>query len=174
MSMVSAFAPLITAGIFGATLSSALACLVSAPKVFQVHTEPHRLSSSWSRITVTKACFLSWQCLCKDKLYPLIGFFGKSYGKNNEPLRGYLLTYIIAACFILIGEAIENLWALLANGMEDSFCKLWWFLALYCDWWSLNVYQSNNIHLICAKGMGSVQIPKYSQCTWLITTDVMN
>ncbi|KAM7002607.1 LOW QUALITY PROTEIN: solute carrier family 12 member 3 [Tautogolabrus adspersus] len=78
MSMVSAFAPLITAGIFGATLSSALACLVSAPKVFQ--------------------------CLCKDKLYPLIGFFGKGYGKNDEPLRSYLLTYIIAACFILIAE----------------------------------------------------------------------
>uniref|UniRef100_A0A8D0B0Q4 Solute carrier family 12 member 3 n=1 Tax=Sander lucioperca TaxID=283035 RepID=A0A8D0B0Q4_SANLU len=78
MSMVSAFAPLITAGIFGATLSSALACLVSAPKVFQ--------------------------CLCKDKLYPFIGFFGKGYGKNDEPLRGYLLTYIIAACFILIAE----------------------------------------------------------------------
>ncbi|KAK2491727.1 hypothetical protein MC885_014166 [Smutsia gigantea] len=35
MSMVSGFAPLITAGIFGATLSSALACLVSAAKVFQ-------------------------------------------------------------------------------------------------------------------------------------------
>nr|XP_006114792.1 solute carrier family 12 member 3 [Pelodiscus sinensis] len=47
MSLVSGFAPLITAGIFGATLSSALACLVSAPKVFQ--------------------------CLCKDQLYPLIG-----------------------------------------------------------------------------------------------------
>uniref|UniRef100_A0A4W6ESC0 Solute carrier family 12 member 3 n=1 Tax=Lates calcarifer TaxID=8187 RepID=A0A4W6ESC0_LATCA len=78
MGMVSAFAPLITAGIFGATLSSALACLVSAPKVFQ--------------------------CLCKDKLYPLIGFFGKGYGKNDEPLRAYLLTYIIAACFILIAE----------------------------------------------------------------------
>ncbi|KAJ0069229.1 hypothetical protein NL108_003157, partial [Boleophthalmus pectinirostris] len=78
MSLVSAFAPLITAGIFGATLSSALACLVSAPKVFQ--------------------------CLCKDKLYPFIGFFGKGYGKNDEPLRGYLLTYIIASCFILIAE----------------------------------------------------------------------
>ncbi|XP_075998050.1 solute carrier family 12 member 3 [Genypterus blacodes] len=78
MSMVSGFAPLITAGIFGATLSSALACLVSAPKVFQ--------------------------CLCEDKLYPLIGFFGKGYGKNNEPLRGYILTYIIAICFILIAE----------------------------------------------------------------------
>ncbi|XP_034033070.1 solute carrier family 12 member 3 [Thalassophryne amazonica] len=78
MSMVSGFAPLITAGIFGATLSSALACLVSAPKVFQ--------------------------CLCKDKLYPLIGFFGKGYGKNEEPLRAYLLTYLIAICFILIAE----------------------------------------------------------------------
>ncbi|XP_036399123.1 solute carrier family 12 member 3 [Megalops cyprinoides] len=78
MSMVSGFAPLITAGIFGATLSSALACLVSAPKVFQ--------------------------CLCKDRLYPVIGFFGKGYGKNDEPIRGYVLTYIIAICFILIAE----------------------------------------------------------------------
>ncbi|KAG9475127.1 hypothetical protein GDO78_003538 [Eleutherodactylus coqui] len=78
MSMVSGFAPLVTAGIFGATLSSALACLVSAPKVFQ--------------------------CLCKDNLYPLIGFFGKGYGKNDEPIRGYLLTFVIACAFILIGE----------------------------------------------------------------------
>ncbi|XP_041853980.1 solute carrier family 12 member 3 [Melanotaenia boesemani] len=78
LSMASAFAPLITAGIFGATLSSALACLVSAPKVFQ--------------------------CLCKDHLYPLISFFGKGYGKNDEPIRSYLLAYLIASCFILIAE----------------------------------------------------------------------
>ncbi|KAM6381027.1 solute carrier family 12 member 3 isoform 2-T2 [Pluvialis apricaria] len=78
MSMVSAFGPLITAGIFGATLSSALACLVSAPKVFQ--------------------------CLCRDQLYPLIGFFGKGYGRNSEPIRGYMLTYVIAVGFILIAE----------------------------------------------------------------------
>ncbi|KAM6118042.1 LOW QUALITY PROTEIN: solute carrier family 12 member 3 [Pterocles gutturalis] len=78
MSMVSGFAPLITAGIFGATLSSALACLVSAPKVFQ--------------------------CLCRDHLYPLIGFFGKGYGRNSEPIRGYMLTYVIAVGFILIAE----------------------------------------------------------------------
>ncbi|XP_071982102.1 solute carrier family 12 member 3-like [Engystomops pustulosus] len=78
MSMVSAFSPLITAGIFAATLSSALACLVSAPKVFQ--------------------------CLCEDKLYPVIGFFGKGYGKNNEPIRGYILAFIIAIAFILIAE----------------------------------------------------------------------
>ncbi|XP_043913794.1 solute carrier family 12 member 3-like [Protopterus annectens] len=78
MSMVSGFAPLITAGIFGATLSSALACLVSAPKVFQ--------------------------CLCEDKLYPVIGFFGKGYGKNKEPIRGYILAFLIAVGFILIAE----------------------------------------------------------------------
>lgn len=45
------------------------------------------------------------QCLCKDNIYPYIGFFGKGYGKNNEPLRAYLLCYIIAMCFILIGES---------------------------------------------------------------------
>ncbi|XP_067289782.1 solute carrier family 12 member 2 isoform X2 [Pseudorasbora parva] len=78
MSVVSGFSPLITAGIFSATLSSALASLVSAPKVFQA--------------------------LCKDNIYPGIGIFGKGYGKNNEPLRGYLLTFGIALAFILIAE----------------------------------------------------------------------
>ncbi|XP_041092735.1 solute carrier family 12 member 3-like isoform X2 [Polyodon spathula] len=78
LSMVSGFGPLVTAGIFAATLSSALACLVSAPKVFQ--------------------------CLCRDNLYPLIGVFGKGYGKNNEPTWGYVLTFFIAVSFILIAE----------------------------------------------------------------------
>nr|XP_033784861.1 solute carrier family 12 member 2 [Geotrypetes seraphini] len=78
MSMVSGFAPLITAGIFSATLSSALASLVSAPKVFQA--------------------------LCKDNIYPGLEMFAKGYGKNNEPLRGYLLTFFIALGFILIAE----------------------------------------------------------------------
>lgn len=78
MSMVSGFAPLISAGIFSATLSSALASLVSAPKVFQA--------------------------LCKDNIYPGLQMFAKGYGKNNEPLRGYLLTFLIALGFILIAE----------------------------------------------------------------------
>ncbi|KAB5518446.1 hypothetical protein PHYPO_G00166000 [Pangasianodon hypophthalmus] len=78
LSMVSAFGPLITAGIFAASLSSALAFLVSAPKVFQ--------------------------CLCRDNIYPYIGIFAKGYGKNNEPLRAYILTYFIALAFILIAE----------------------------------------------------------------------
>ncbi|KPP61493.1 hypothetical protein Z043_120404, partial [Scleropages formosus] len=78
LTMVSGFGPLITAGIFSATLSSALAFMVSAPKVFQ--------------------------CLCRDNIYPYIGFFGKGYGKNQEPLRAYVLTYFIAVAFILIAE----------------------------------------------------------------------
>ncbi|XP_051539487.1 solute carrier family 12 member 2 isoform X3 [Myxocyprinus asiaticus] len=78
MSVVSGFSPLITAGIFSATLSSALASLVSAPKVFQA--------------------------LCKDNIYPGIAGFAKGYGKNNEPLRGYFLTFGIALAFILIAE----------------------------------------------------------------------
>ncbi|XP_077423297.1 solute carrier family 12 member 3 isoform X2 [Vanacampus margaritifer] len=97
MSLVSAFAPLITAGIFGATLSSALACLVSAPKVFQ--------------------------CLCKDELYPLIGFFGKGYGKNDEALRSYLLAFIIAVCFILIAE-LNTIAPIISNFFLCSYCLI--------------------------------------------------
>ncbi|KAL3062367.1 hypothetical protein OYC64_002220 [Pagothenia borchgrevinki] len=78
MSLVSGFGPLISAGIFSATLSSALASLVSAPKVFQA--------------------------LCKDNIYPGLGMFAKGYGKNNEPLRGYVLTFFIGLAFILIAE----------------------------------------------------------------------
>ncbi|XP_004697035.2 solute carrier family 12 member 2, partial [Echinops telfairi] len=78
MSMVSGFAPLISAGIFSATLSSALASLVSAPKIFQA--------------------------LCKDNIYPAFQMFAQGYGKNNEPLRGYILTFLIALGFILIAE----------------------------------------------------------------------
>ena len=37
-------------------------------------------------------------------MYPYIFWFSKGYGKNNEPVRGYILTFIIAIVFILIGE----------------------------------------------------------------------
>ncbi|KAL1007558.1 hypothetical protein UPYG_G00088350 [Umbra pygmaea] len=78
MTMVSGFGPLITAGTFSATLSSALASLVSAPKVFQA--------------------------LCKDNIYTALKFFAKGHGQNNEPIRGYVLTFLIAVAFILIAN----------------------------------------------------------------------
>ncbi|MGH0176816.1 UNVERIFIED_CONTAM: hypothetical protein FKN15_078043 [Acipenser sinensis] len=89
MSLVSGFGPLISAGIFSATLSSALASLVSAPKVFQA--------------------------LCKDNIYPSLQVFAKGYGKNNEPLRGYMLTFVIALGFILIGIFSATLSSALAS-----------------------------------------------------------
>ncbi|GAB0099647.1 bumetanide-sensitive sodium-(potassium)-chloride cotransporter [Sergentomyia squamirostris] len=78
IELVSAFGPLIYAGCFAATLSSALASLVSAPKVFQA--------------------------LCKDELFPKIKWFAKGYGKSDEPVRGYILTFFLAVAFILVGE----------------------------------------------------------------------
>ena len=41
MALVSLWSPVVTAGIFAATLSSALTSLVSAPKVFQVQLYVH-------------------------------------------------------------------------------------------------------------------------------------
>ncbi|XP_021968164.1 bumetanide-sensitive sodium-(potassium)-chloride cotransporter isoform X1 [Folsomia candida] len=78
MELVSISGGLIYAGCFAATLSSALASLVSAPKVFQA--------------------------LCNDKLYPYLEFFGKGQGKSNEPIRGYVLTFVVALAFILIAQ----------------------------------------------------------------------
>ncbi|CAI4226740.1 unnamed protein product [Auanema sp. JU1783] len=78
VEMESAWGPLITAGIFAATLSSALASLVSAPKVFQA--------------------------VCKDRLFPKIGYFAKSYGADEEPRRAYILSFIIAFSMVGIGD----------------------------------------------------------------------
>ncbi|KAK5858606.1 hypothetical protein PBY51_002735 [Eleginops maclovinus] len=94
LGQVSGFYYLITAGVFAASLSSALGFLVSGPKVFQ--------------------------CLCKDNLYPYIGFFAKGYGKNNEPIRAYLLCYVIALAFILIAE-LNTIAALISNFFLCSY-----------------------------------------------------
>ncbi|KAI6649092.1 Solute carrier family 12 member 1-like [Oopsacas minuta] len=74
---------LVTAGIFSATLSSALTSLISAPKIFQR--------------------------VCRDRIFPFIHIFGVGgwTGKGSEPIRGYFLTYIIAVAFILIGSLNE-------------------------------------------------------------------
>ncbi|XP_054070318.1 solute carrier family 12 member 1 isoform X2 [Rissa tridactyla] len=97
MSMVSGFGPLITAGIFSATLSSALASLVSAPKVFQA--------------------------LCKDNVYKGLHFFAKGYGKNNEPIRGYVLTFVIAMAFILIAE-LNTIAPIISNFFLASYALI--------------------------------------------------
>uniref|UniRef100_A0A7N8YCY4 Solute carrier family 12 member 1 n=1 Tax=Mastacembelus armatus TaxID=205130 RepID=A0A7N8YCY4_9TELE len=97
MTMVSGFGPLIIAGTFSATLSSALASLVSAPKVFQA--------------------------LCKDNIYKALHFFAKGHGKNNEPIRGYVLTFVISVAFILIGN-LNTIAPIISNFFLASYALI--------------------------------------------------
>ena len=78
MEMVAALPVLITAGIFSASLSSALASLVSAPKIFQA--------------------------VCEDNLFPSVAYFGKGRGRGNEPWRGYMLAFLISSVCIGVGD----------------------------------------------------------------------
>ena len=78
MAKISFTGYLIFAGCFAATLSSAIASLVGAPRVLQA--------------------------LAKDNLYPGMAFFAKGQGANNDPFRGYVLVFLISFGCILIGE----------------------------------------------------------------------
>lgn len=97
MTLVSGFGPLIIAGTFSATLSSALASLVSAPKVFQA--------------------------LCKDNIYKGLQFFAKGYGKNDEPIPGYILTFIISVAFILIAD-LNTIAEIISNFFLASYALI--------------------------------------------------
>ncbi|TMW51827.1 hypothetical protein DOY81_003072 [Sarcophaga bullata] len=78
MQLMSLWGPLIYAGCFAATLSTALTNLLSVPRLVQA--------------------------LGIDQIYPGLIFFSKPYGKHGEPYRGYVLTFLISAGFLLIGE----------------------------------------------------------------------
>ncbi|KAF2355245.1 Amino acid permease/ SLC12A domain, partial [Trinorchestia longiramus] len=78
MELVAAWGPLIYLGCFAATLSSAIASLVGAPRVLQA--------------------------LAKDRLYPGIFMFSKGYGANNDPVRGYCLVFVLSFLCIMIGN----------------------------------------------------------------------
>jgi solute carrier family 12 sodium/potassium/chloride transporter 2 len=78
MEVMSAWGPLIYAGCFAATLSSAIGSLEGAPRVIQA--------------------------ISKDKLLPGIHFLAKGRGSNNDPIRGYVLVTIIALVCLVIGK----------------------------------------------------------------------
>ena len=78
MEVMSAWGPLIYAGCFAATLSSAIGSLEGAPRVFQA--------------------------ISKDRLLPGLHFFAKGRGANNDPIRGYVLVTAIALVCLLIGK----------------------------------------------------------------------
>jgi len=78
MTLISGTGYLVYLGCYGATLSSAIASLVGAPRVLQA--------------------------VGKDKLYPKLEFFAKGHGANNDPFRGYILVFFIAFGCLMIAE----------------------------------------------------------------------
>ena len=73
---VALYAPAVVAGIWGATLSSALGGILGGPRILQA--------------------------MSIDKVTPKI--FGKGRGKNDEPVNALIFAFIIAEIGILIGE----------------------------------------------------------------------
>jgi len=73
---IALFAPAVVAGIWGATLSSALGGILGGPRILQA--------------------------MSADKVTPKI--FRKGRGVNNEPVNALLLVFMIAQAGILIGE----------------------------------------------------------------------
>jgi amino acid transporter len=73
---IAYFAPAVVAGIWGATLSSALGGILGGPRILQA--------------------------MSLDSVTPKI--FGKGKGKDNEPVNALILVFIIAEAGILIGE----------------------------------------------------------------------
>ena len=73
---IALFAPAVVAGIWGATLSSALGGVLGGPRILQA--------------------------MSQDLVTPKI--FGRGKGKNNEPVNALVLVFVIAEIGILIGE----------------------------------------------------------------------
>ena len=73
---IALYTPAVIAGIWGATLSSALGGILGGPRILQA--------------------------MSVDNITPKI--FGKGKGKNNEPVNALFLVFIIALLGVLIGE----------------------------------------------------------------------
>lgn len=98
---VSLWPPLVTAGVFGATLSSAVGSILGAPRILQ-------------------ACSL-------DGITPR--FFARGAGASNEPRRAVLVTFAIAWAGILIGELdaiarVVTMFFIMTYGFLNLSCAL--------------------------------------------------
>lgn len=78
MIRLAVWGPLVIVGIFASTLSSALATLVGAPRILKA--------------------------VCEDGIFPPLAYFAKGRKSDNEPIRGYALTFVVAVAGILIGD----------------------------------------------------------------------
>ncbi|MBU1431174.1 Na-K-Cl cotransporter [Myxococcota bacterium] len=92
---------LIYVGVWGATLSSAIGSILSAPRTLQA--------------------------LALDELAPKL--FAKGHGGNNEPLRGLLFTFVLAELGVLLGDLeliapILTMFFLATYGVTNLACAL--------------------------------------------------
>jgi amino acid transporter len=78
MKRVAAWEVLIDAGVMAATLSSAMASFLGAPRILQA--------------------------LAADRVFPVLTFFEKGYGAVNNPRRAVVLSAVIALATVLAGS----------------------------------------------------------------------
>jgi amino acid transporter len=78
MQRVALFGPLVSAGVIAATLSSAMASFMGAPRILQA--------------------------LASDRIFPPLALFGHGTGPEQNPRRGLLLTGAIAAGMVGLGR----------------------------------------------------------------------
>ncbi|RXG73338.1 Solute carrier family 12 member 2 [Armadillidium vulgare] len=97
MELMSSWGPLIYMGSYAATLSSAIACIVGAPRVLQA--------------------------LAKDRIYPYIHFFAAGWGANNDPVRGYGLVFFITFACVMVAE-LNAVSSLLTNCFLASYSMI--------------------------------------------------
>ncbi|XKL68875.1 hypothetical protein PGB90_006644 [Kerria lacca] len=81
MQMMSIWSIWIYIGCFAATLSTALTNLLTVPRLLKA--------------------------LGDDEIYPGLSYFAKEYGKNKEPYRGYVLTFLFSSAFVLVASLNE-------------------------------------------------------------------
>ena len=96
LQALSIFSPLIIAGVFAATLSSALGSFLGAPRILQ--------------------------SMGQDRLIGFLKFFAKGSGPANEPRRATVATFIIAFGIIWAGDLnavaeVISMFFLIAYGM---------------------------------------------------------
>ncbi|MBN1958506.1 MAG: amino acid permease [Desulfuromonadales bacterium] len=96
MSRVAWLPFMITLGVFAATLSSAMASFLGAPRILQ--------------------------SLAGDKIFPFLNFFAKGYGPSNNPRRGVILATVIAVITVGLGNlnliaAVVSMFFLISYGL---------------------------------------------------------
>ncbi|XP_037292332.1 LOW QUALITY PROTEIN: bumetanide-sensitive sodium-(potassium)-chloride cotransporter-like [Manduca sexta] len=97
MQLMALWGPLIYAGCWAATLSTALTNLLSVPRLIQA--------------------------LGIDRIYPGLIFFSKRYGRHGEPYRGYVLTFCVSLLFLLIAD-LNTIAPLITNFYLASYALI--------------------------------------------------